>query len=168
MLNYLFQLWNPDQRAFCEPQFTYISVTVLFTSNTHFQDRHTHFYDTFACSDMFLTNQAQRLWYKCPLHQVPPSSCGKWGGSPSLRKRANYCLLELLWGLNHKTLKCTRKTEQGNKRTLSSCFQCDLKHFQINRIQNVLVFFLFWQFFIVIFLFLIPDKMLIWNCVRLP
>ena len=45
-----------EQRAFRDPQSAYISVTFLFTSNTHFQDRHTHFYVTFAFSDVFLTN----------------------------------------------------------------------------------------------------------------
>ena len=49
-----------EQRAFHNPQFAYISVTFLFTSDTHFQDRHTHFYGTFAFSDVFLT-KARRL-----------------------------------------------------------------------------------------------------------
>ena len=39
--------------AFREPHFAYILVTFLFTSNTHFQDRHTHFYGTFAFFDVF-------------------------------------------------------------------------------------------------------------------
>ena len=42
-----------EQRAFCNPQFTYISVTFLFTSNTHFRDRHMHFWGTVAFSDVF-------------------------------------------------------------------------------------------------------------------
>ena len=40
---------STDQRAFRDPQFAYISVTFLFTSNTHFQDFHTHFYGTERC-----------------------------------------------------------------------------------------------------------------------
>ena len=37
-------------------QRTQILVTFMFTSNTHFQDRHdTHFYGTFAFSNIFLT-----------------------------------------------------------------------------------------------------------------
>ena len=44
-----------------EQQLTYISATFLFTSNTHFQDHHAHFYGTFAFSNAFLTNQAQRM-----------------------------------------------------------------------------------------------------------
>ena len=51
-----------EQCAFREPQFTNISVTFLFTSNTHFQDRQTHFYGTFAFSNVFLTNQVRRLF----------------------------------------------------------------------------------------------------------
>ena len=35
------------QRAFREPQLVYISVTFLFTSITHFQDRHTRLYGVF-------------------------------------------------------------------------------------------------------------------------
>ena len=50
-----------EQPAFRDPKFAYISVTFLFTSNTHFQDRHTHFYGTFGFSDVCLTNQARRL-----------------------------------------------------------------------------------------------------------
>ena len=50
-----------EQCAFHKPQFAYILVTFLFTSNTHFQDCHTRFYRTFAFSDVFLTNQARRL-----------------------------------------------------------------------------------------------------------
>ena len=52
-----------EQRAFRERQSSYISVTFLFTSNVPFQDRHTHFYGTFAFCDVFLTNRARRLWY---------------------------------------------------------------------------------------------------------
>ena len=37
-------------RAFHDPQFTNISVTFLFTSNAHFQDRHTRFHGIFAFS----------------------------------------------------------------------------------------------------------------------
>ena len=37
-----------ERRVFRDPQFADISVTFLFTSNTRFQDRHTHFYGTFA------------------------------------------------------------------------------------------------------------------------
>ena len=50
-----------EQHPFREPHFAYISVTFLFTSNTHFQVRHTHFYGTFAFSDLFLTNQVRRI-----------------------------------------------------------------------------------------------------------
>ena len=50
-----------EERAVREPQFTYISVTFIITSNTHFQDCHTHFYGTFAFSDVFPTNLARRL-----------------------------------------------------------------------------------------------------------
>ena len=49
------------QHVFRDLQFAYISVTFLFTSNTRFQDRHTHFYGTFAFSDVFLAKQARRL-----------------------------------------------------------------------------------------------------------
>ena len=45
-----------EQPAFREPQFADIPVTFLFTSNTHFQDRYTRFYGTFAFSDVFLWN----------------------------------------------------------------------------------------------------------------
>ena len=34
----------------------YSLVAFLFTSNTHFQVHHTHFYSSFAFSDVFLTN----------------------------------------------------------------------------------------------------------------
>ena len=40
-----------------------ISVTFLLTSNTHFQDCHTHFCGIFAFSDILLRNQARRLIY---------------------------------------------------------------------------------------------------------
>ena len=44
-----------EQHTFREPHFAYISVSFLFTSNTHFQVRHTHFYGTFAFSDFWKT-----------------------------------------------------------------------------------------------------------------
>ena len=53
-----------EQCAFHKPQFTYILVTFLFMSNTHFQDCHTRVCRTFfftSFSDVFLTNQARRL-----------------------------------------------------------------------------------------------------------
>ena len=40
---------------------TFWSHFCLFTSATRFQDRHTHFYGTFAFSDVFLAKQARRL-----------------------------------------------------------------------------------------------------------
>ena len=49
------KLINGEQHAFRDPQLEHILVTFLFTSNTHFQDRQTHFYGTFAFSDVFLT-----------------------------------------------------------------------------------------------------------------
>ena len=57
----IIQLWKQNEVFFRKPQFAYISVTFLFTSNTRFQDRQTQFYGTFAFSRVFLTNQARQL-----------------------------------------------------------------------------------------------------------
>ena len=43
-----------EQHAFRDPQSAYVSVTFLFTSNTHF-------YGTFTFSTVFLLNQVRRL-----------------------------------------------------------------------------------------------------------
>ena len=56
------RLFISTLEAFREPQFANISVTFLFTSNMHSQDRHTHFYGDFAFSDVFLASRARRLF----------------------------------------------------------------------------------------------------------
>ena len=75
MLNELFQHCTNGTTCIPRSTITYILVTFLFTSNTHFQDRHTHFYGTFVFSDAFLANQVWRLllysvrWYCDPVFE---------------------------------------------------------------------------------------------------
>ena len=62
-----------EQRTFHEPHFAYILVTFLFTSNTHFQVRHMHFFVTFAFSNLFLKNQVRRIRLsKAPSLHITP------------------------------------------------------------------------------------------------
>ena len=60
-----------EQRTFREPQFAYVSVTFLFTSNTHFQVRHMHFYGTFAFSKVFLRRLTIRSFRLMLVLQTP-------------------------------------------------------------------------------------------------
>ena len=82
-----------EKYTFCKPQiFAQISVTFLFTSNTHF-------YSTFAFSDIFLSNQAWRLFRRLIKLQI------QWNTSPC----ENYNVVLVCIGMTVKRTMYQRK-----------------------------------------------------------